>query len=60
MNSKQPKFAIRLLHWFCDSQYLEEVEGDLEEIFDDNLEKVFSVNIRPRMSWHAGGTAVIV
>lgn len=29
-------------------------------ILDDNLEKVFSVQIRPRFSWHAGGTAVIV
>ncbi len=29
-------------------------------ILDDNLEKIFPVNIRPRLSWHAGGTAVIV
>ncbi len=29
-------------------------------ILDDNLEKVFTTNIRPRMSWHAGGTAVVI
>lgn len=29
-------------------------------ILDDNLEKIFTVNIRPRLSWHAGGTAVVV
>ena len=29
-------------------------------ILDDNLEKIFSVNIRPRISWHAGGTASVV
>lgn len=29
-------------------------------ILDDNLEKIFSVNVRPRLSWHAGGTAVLV
>jgi len=29
-------------------------------ILDDNLEKIFSVNIRPRFSWHAGGTAIVV
>ena len=29
-------------------------------ILDDNLEKIFTVNIRPRLSWHAGGTAAIV
>jgi hypothetical protein len=29
-------------------------------IFDDNLEKVFVVQIRPRLSWHAGGTAAVI
>ncbi|MCS7093762.1 MAG: ATP-binding protein [Candidatus Aenigmarchaeota archaeon] len=29
-------------------------------ILDDNLEKVFTVAIRPRISWHAGGTAQLV
>ncbi|MBS3055152.1 MAG: ATP-binding protein [Candidatus Aenigmarchaeota archaeon] len=29
-------------------------------ILDDNLEKIFTVNIRPRVSWHAGGTAVVI
>ncbi|MBI1978746.1 MAG: ATP-binding protein [Candidatus Aenigmarchaeota archaeon] len=28
-------------------------------ILDDNLEKIFTVNIRPRVSHHAGGTAVV-
>ena len=34
--------------------------GGAAVILDDNLEKIFSVNIRPRLSWHAGGTAVIL
>jgi hypothetical protein len=29
-------------------------------LLDDNLEKIFTANIRPRVSWHAGGTALIV
>ncbi|HKZ45301.1 MAG TPA: ATP-binding protein [archaeon] len=29
-------------------------------VVDDNLEKVFTVNIRPRISWHSGGTAALV
>jgi hypothetical protein len=29
-------------------------------ILDDNLEKVFTVQIRPRVSWHSGGTATLV
>lgn len=28
-------------------------------LLDDNVEKIFTVNIRPRKSWHAGGTAII-
>jgi len=28
-------------------------------LIDDNLEKVFTVSIRPRLSWHAGGTAIV-
>lgn len=29
-------------------------------ILDDNMEKVFTVKVRPRYSWHAGGTAALV
>lgn len=29
-------------------------------ILDDNLERIFSVQIRPRISWHSGGTAAIL
>lgn len=28
-------------------------------LLDDNLEKIFSVDIRCRMTWHAGGTAIV-
>ncbi|MBI4009934.1 MAG: ATP-binding protein [Candidatus Aenigmarchaeota archaeon] len=45
---------------------LEKVIGDLPRIagsatiLDDNLEKIFTVNIRPRLSHHSGSTATIV
>jgi ABC-type antimicrobial peptide transport system permease subunit len=29
-----PKFAISFLRWFCREDYVEEIEGDLTEIFD--------------------------
>jgi DNA helicase HerA-like ATPase len=29
-------------------------------ILDDNLERIFNVQIRPRRSWHSGGTAAIL
>jgi putative ABC transport system permease protein len=39
VNPTYPKFANRLLKWFCDPSYLEEIEGDLEEMFDENVNK---------------------
>jgi len=29
-------------------------------VLDDNMEKIFTVNIRPRISWHSGGTAGVI
>lgn len=37
MNQHPPKNAKRLLRWFCQSQFLEEIEYDLEELFEENL-----------------------
>ncbi|MEO9870768.1 ABC transporter permease [Ekhidna sp.] len=43
MNSAQlPKWSRRLLRLFIHGEYLEEIEGDLEEVFYDDLE-VYSV-----------------
>jgi putative ABC transport system permease protein len=33
---KPPKHALKFLRWFCREDYLEEIEGDLTEIFDKN------------------------
>ncbi len=32
-----PKWSQRFLHWFCKSELLEEIEGDLNEEFDERL-----------------------
>ncbi len=32
-----PSWSLKLLRFFLKSNYLEEIEGDLEEIYDDNL-----------------------
>ena len=29
-------------------------------ILDDNLEKIFTLEVRPRFSWHSGGTAGVI
>lgn len=32
-----PRFALKLLKWFCKPQYHSDIEGDLIESFEDNL-----------------------
>lgn len=35
-----PKWPLRLLRFFIKKEYLEEIEGDMEEIFYDNVEQL--------------------
>jgi DNA helicase HerA-like ATPase len=60
---------IQALHAVHQTYMQEELEAYLNSlprwpgaalIIDDNLEKIFVVNIRPRQSWHSGGTAAVV
>ncbi|MEM1134631.1 MAG: ABC transporter permease [Bacteroidota bacterium] len=34
MNENPPKYALKFLRWFCREDYLEEIEGDLMEVFE--------------------------
>jgi putative ABC transport system permease protein len=38
-NHQPPELPLKLLRYFIKDQYLEEIEGDMEEIFLDNAEK---------------------
>ena len=38
MHSQIPKRALRFLRWYCREDFLEEIEGDLLEIFDKMAE----------------------
>jgi hypothetical protein len=61
---------IQALHSIYQTYMSEEIEKMINKlprgwagaalILDDNLEKVFTVQVRPRKSHHAGGTAAIV
>lgn len=37
-NNGPPKYILRVLRFFVKRNYLEEIEGDMEEIFQDNIE----------------------
>ncbi|MEL6649967.1 MAG: ABC transporter permease, partial [Bacteroidota bacterium] len=39
MEKQPPKNALRFLRWFCRPDFLEEIEGDLQEIFALKLEE---------------------
>lgn len=38
MNHQPPKWANRLLEWYCDPDLLEDLQGDLYEIFEHKLQ----------------------
>ncbi|MEK6783704.1 MAG: ABC transporter permease [Bacteroidota bacterium] len=38
MNLKPPKRSLQFLRWFCREDYLEEIEGDLTEVFINQYE----------------------
>ncbi len=39
MNSKIPKWPLKFFRWFCDPEYLDDIEGDLLERFDKRQRK---------------------
>lgn len=58
MNQEQdhinpPRWSLRLLRLFIRKDYLEEIEGDMEEVFYDDLELFSSAKARRRYSWQA-------
>jgi hypothetical protein len=38
-NDSPPKWAARLLSWYCKPELLEDLQGDLNEYFDRNVKK---------------------
>lgn len=38
MNVQPPKWADRFLRWYCNPRFLEEIEGDIYELFDRRVE----------------------
>ncbi len=50
MKSQLPKFPRKILHDLCDKRYLEEIDGDLEEIYESNLAQ-FGRRAANRIYW---------
>ncbi|MFY0650999.1 MAG: ABC transporter permease [Cyclobacteriaceae bacterium] len=46
-----PKWALRFLRFFIKKDYLEEIEGDMEEVFQDSLETYSPQKARVHYTW---------
>lgn len=46
-----PKWPLRFLRFFVKKEYLEEVEGDMEEVFQENLERHSEKKARRLYVW---------
>lgn len=51
MKPTPPKKALRFLRWFCKEEFLEEIEGDLTEVFEKEYEKS-SFRARTKFIWN--------
>ncbi len=50
MSSQAPKWPLRFLRWFCREDYLDEIEGDLIELFEKRAQKA-PTKARWRFAW---------
>lgn len=49
--SEPPKWAVRFLRWYCKPQFLEEIEGDIYELFDRRVESEGLKSARIKFNW---------
>jgi len=50
-NSRPPKWADRFLRWYCNPKYLEEIQGDVYELFDMRLEEKGKAMANRKFIW---------
>ena len=51
MNIDPPNWADRFLRWYCNPKYLEEIEGDIYELFDRRAETKGPKTARAKFVW---------
>ena len=51
MNKKPPKYALKFFRWFCHPDYAEDIEGDLQEKFHQNIEKHGMKTAKWKITW---------
>ncbi|MEM6629868.1 MAG: ABC transporter permease [Bacteroidota bacterium] len=53
MNPTPPQWPLRILRLFLKDEYLEEIEGDMEELYQDNLEHFSASKARNLYAWES-------
>lgn len=53
MRSEPPKWVIRLIRWWVKPHLLEEIEGDLYELFEEHLQEQSPSGARRKFIWNA-------
>lgn len=51
MKKNPPQWADRLLRWFCHPDYLEGIQGDLYELYDERMSRVGRRYADLKFSW---------
>ncbi len=51
MKSRPPKYALDFLRFFCKESYIEEIEGDIWELFDRRVETIGLARARGLFIW---------
>ncbi|MBE61714.1 MAG: hypothetical protein CMB89_05085, partial [Flammeovirgaceae bacterium] len=51
MRSQPPKIPLRFLRWFCQPDLLKYIEGDLIELFEENVEQKGKRKARLHFTW---------
>lgn len=46
-----PKWPLRFLRFFVKEEYLEEIEGDMEELFFDNVKQLSPAKAKRIYTW---------
>ncbi len=52
MSEKTPPWPLRLLHWFCPAQLLEEIEGDLIQKYNHDAKNFGEKRAKRRLIWN--------
>jgi putative ABC transport system permease protein len=52
MNARPPKLPMKFLLWYCKESYMESIQGDLEEEYEEDLKHYGTTKAKWRFTWN--------